>query len=136
MRLVDADALDFYFCESVEECTEVLANAPTIDPERNRFFYNTSDVRVMGRSLNYVIELLYAEEQGRLIVLPCKVGDTVYEINTENPFEEDLRVMKSKIERFLIATNVDLHAFDGFGKTVFLSREEAERALKGENNGL
>lgn len=68
-----------------------------------------------------------------VIVPPCKLGDTVYEINTENPFEEDLRVMESKVECFFIGTSLDIHRIDG--KTVFLTREEAEQALKGGEQG-
>ena len=67
---------------------------------------------------------------------PCKVGDTVWEVNTDNPFDEDLRVMEAKVERFFIGTSVDLHCMDCVGKTVFLTKEEAENALKGSiDNG-
>ena len=58
-----------------------------------------------------------------VIVLPCKVGDTVYQIDAE-------RVFKSKIKAFVYDT--ENFAFDerAIGKTVFLSSEEAEKALK------
>lgn len=58
-----------------------------------------------------------------VIVLPCKVGDTVYQIDAE-------RVFESQVEAIIYAT--DSIAFDErvIGKTVFLTREEAERALK------
>lgn len=69
-----------------------------------------------------------------VIVPPCKVGGTVWEINTDNPFDEDLRVMEAKVERFLIGTSVDLHCMDCVGKTVFLTKEEAEEKLKELNN--
>lgn len=65
-----------------------------------------------------------------VIVPPCKIGDTVWEINTDNPFDEDLRVMEAKVERFFIGTSVDLHCMDSFGKNVFLTKDEAEQALK------
>lgn len=67
-----------------------------------------------------------AEEQGLLVRLPCKVGDTVY------------RIWKVEGRESVIAT----HRFDTvahivewlpkFGKTVFLTREEAEAALAKE----
>lgn len=80
---------------------------------------------------------IYADEllaEG-VIVPPCKVGDTVWEINTDNPFDEDLRVMEAKVERFFIGTSVDLHCMDCVGKTVFLSKEEAEAKLKERKDG-
>ncbi|MBQ7491213.1 MAG: hypothetical protein IJT76_01235 [Clostridia bacterium] len=52
-----------------------------------------------------------AEEQGRLVVLPCKVGDTVY-----IPYVEE--------RGFSIRDYLDI------GKTVFLTREEAEAKWK------
>jgi hypothetical protein len=63
-----------------------------------------------------------------VIVLPCKVGDTVWEIDADNPFEEELQVIESKVERFYVGTSHNLHLIDC--KTVFLTKEEAERALK------
>ena len=65
-----------------------------------------------------------------VIVPPCKVGDVVWEINTENPFEEDLRVMETKVERFFVGTSLDIHSMDCIGKTVFLTKEDAEEKLK------
>lgn len=65
----------------------------------------------------------YLLEHG-VIVPPCKVGDTVYQIDAE-------RVFESKVKAIVYDT--DNIAFDerAFGKTVFLTLEEAENALKG-----
>ena len=51
-------------------------------------------------------------------VLPCKVGDTVYYIS--EGFVESCKVQN-------ISTNI---CFGEIGKTVFLTKEEAEQALK------
>lgn len=61
-----------------------------------------------------------AEEQGLLLRLPCKVGDTVYCIigtpkRTPCYVEEDI---------------FDLSKLHKMGKTVFLTRAEAEQRLK------
>ena len=40
-------------------------------------YYNYDDFQKMAKKLAHYEDL---EEQGRLVVLPCKVGDTVYEI--------------------------------------------------------
>lgn len=90
-----------------------------------------------------------AEEQGLLLRLPCKVGDTVYCMfsrynkcthNNKEFDEYDCQGCQqdecdSKIEKYIqdmraysldwIVTNLK-----NFGKTVFLTREEAEAKLK------
>ena len=63
-----------------------------------------------------------------VIVLPCKVGDTVYQMDAG-------RVYESKIHNIIYDT--DSVAFDGraIGKIIFLSREEAEKELERRKNG-
>lgn len=78
------------------------------------------------------------EEHGRLIKLPCKVGDTVYVIVEKN-------ISVQKIQRATIDSERKIEfctkrrgftLFD-IGKTVFLTKSEAEAKLKelrgGEN---
>ena len=68
-----------------------------------------------------------------VIVPPCKVGDTVYEYGYDDGglfYESLIEVVESKVEGvFLFCTN-DFYNIDDFGKTVFLTKEEAEQALK------
>ena len=68
------------------------------------------------------------EEQGRLVVLPCKVGDTVYRVFAPEGREP---VISSHT---LMSVDYIVRWIDKFGKTVFLTREEAEQALKGGAN--
>ena len=78
------------------------------------------------------------EEQGRLIKLPCKVGDTVY-VPTRD-FISELRIVHisiSKNNTFFhwmlnagIYPNLDGFSVDKIGKTVFLTKSEAEAKLK------
>ena len=89
-------------------------------------------------------ELAEAEKDRRLVVLPCKVGDTVYMI--ERIFDIDNGVCDEICARKVIGHggnnlnklwligsggiyNVYIFVSD-FGKTVFLTREEAEKALQ------
>nr|DAW23486.1 MAG TPA: hypothetical protein [Caudoviricetes sp.] len=86
------------------------------------------------------------EEQGRLIKLPCKVGDTVY-VPTRD-FISELRIAHitiSKNNTFFhwmlnagIYPNLDGFSVDKIGKTVFFTKSEAEAKLKelrgGEND--
>lgn len=68
--------------------------------------------------LNKLAEYETAEKEGRLAVLPCKVGDTVY-------------VLRQSWNGWNIDKKKFSYAMNGkIGKTVFLTREEAEKALK------
>ena len=74
------------------------------------------------------------EDKSEWVHLPCKVGDIVYCF--EPCFDTDHRprlkvVEKEVVELKTIATVFGLN-FDinNIGKTVFLTREEAEKALK------
>ena len=82
------------------------------------------------------------EEQGRLIRLPCKVGDTVYKL-VPNLCR---KYVETKIAKFIIDKNeiyfiTDRGAswnIDKIGKTAFLAEAEAEAKLKelrGNQNG-
>lgn len=69
-------------------------------------------------------------EQGRLVVLPCKVGDTVYRLIT--PKDAPAVICEKPIRTVGEAANL----VGWLGKkrpliSVFASREEAERALEG-----
>lgn len=85
------------------------------------------------------------EEQGRLVKLPCKVEDTVYGISMGkiiNLTVNEISIFCMKGEKII---NVKCQSNDEFrnyverefGKTVFLTKEEAEAKLKelrgGEN---
>lgn len=85
-------------------------------------------------------ELAEADKDGRLVVLPCKAGDTVYEVTSRKTISE-YRVKAIRVELFctfiewdIVAGFVDKSIFgvpvDEIGKTVFLTREEAEKALE------
>ena len=86
-----------------------------------------------------------AEEQGLLLRLPCKVGDTVYYFS-HRPFNLSVQantIYEAKVVRIVTTSMgtqlvIQIHNEYGctevpdvrdFGKTVFLTREEAESAL-------
>ena len=69
------------------------------------------------------------EEQNRLLKLPCAVGDTIYTINPL-PGEKTV-IWETPADAFFCA----LSMLEGrFGKTIFLTQEEAEAALKEMEN--
>lgn len=79
-------------------------------------------------------------EQGRLIKLPCKVGDTVYAMgfNNNKPIIYESVVLSILITEKEIAFNVKVDEFEinsqlkqsMIDKTVFLTKSEAEAKLK------
>lgn len=74
--------------------------------------------------LKHIRKLAEADKDGRCVVLPCKVGDTVWRI--KRTFEEYPDKSKPYIEpdAFLLQDVFNI------GKTVFLTHEEAEKALQ------
>lgn len=85
-------------------------------------------------------ELAEADKDGRVVVPPCKVGDKLYEVTGR----KTISVYKVKAIRVeLFGLFIEWNIVEGFvwqslaginageiGKTVFLTREEAEKALK------
>lgn len=74
-------------------------------------------------------------EDGVLVELPCKVGDYVYRIageNTTKPWVWHWEIVEIMIYQDEIVYRDDSDNIienKDFGKTVFLTREEAEKAL-------
>ena len=75
-------------------------------------------VRECG-GISRVRVLAEADKHGRLVVLPCKVGDTVY-------------ILRRTFDGADVVGETELWWTDipQLGKTVFLTREEAEKALE------
>lgn len=73
-------------------------------------------------------ELAEADKDGRLVVLPCKVGDTVYRLFAGNPDNPVIATLKINT----VAEAVKLIGKMGMRKYIgtFLTREEAEKALE------
>ena len=81
--------------------------------------------------IDHIRDLLHAEQDGRLVVLPCKAGDHVWVDGREAVVEN---FFGYETERYLHAQFYDNMQyidipFAEIGKTVFLTREEAEAAL-------
>ena len=77
-------------------------------------------------------ELAEADKDGRLVVLPCKVGDTVYRLfagNPDNPVIATLKI-NTVAEAVKLIGKMGMHKYIG----TFLTREEAEKALEGKRN--
>lgn len=95
---------------------------------------------VHGELTEHIHELLRAEQDGRLVVLPCKIGATVYRFQryfNDATLKSEIKIKPCVVEsvstKCIITTDHMVMLFSNFGKTVFLTREEAEKALEGNN---
>ncbi|HCQ51970.1 MAG TPA: hypothetical protein DIU41_07690 [Oscillibacter sp.] len=81
-----------------------------------------------GLPVDRLRELAEADKDGRLVVLPCKVGDTVYLIVTKRArnYTPEFRFVKKSRLTFLNMERI----LQDFGKEAFLTREEAEKTLE------
>ena len=85
-------------------------------------------------------KLAEANKDGRLVVLPCKVGQRVFAL-----LDTDKHISECEVKQIGMGNKTNFIglepigargreygvALNGFGKTVFLTREEAEAALEG-----
>ena len=85
--------------------------------------------------IDHIWDIIQAEQDGRLVVLPCKVGDSIYIPDLEKKIPVKVRVQGISIS---VSGRTILHFGgypvecawgDGCGKDWFLNREEAEAAL-------
>lgn len=126
-----------------------------IDDGENRQAIPDPEIRSNGhgKCCNKLAEYEDLEEQGRLLRLPCKVGDAVYVVTSpfnvfddieydENMKEEVYEAYVSSVSFYKSGEQYRIYAkstnhFIGvyfrecdFGKTVFLTEEEAREKLK------
>ena len=85
-----------------------------------------------GMTLMRLRELAVADQEGHVVVQPCKIGDILYRVFAGEIFEHRVGSMKY----FAIQGRWDIETYpfcpcveSSIGKTVFLTREEAEKAL-------
>ena len=91
-----------------------------------------------GMTLMRLRELAVADQERQVIVLPCKVGHRVFAL-----LDTDKHISECEVEQIGLGNEIGFVglepigargreygvALNGFGKTVFLTREEAEKAL-------
>lgn len=82
--------------------------------------------KIMRHLAEKLVKYEDAEEQGKLLELPCKIGNTVYRVYLDGEYTVSWWVIKrdtftlSYYERYK----------DEFGKTIFLTPEKAKEKLK------
>ena len=102
--------------------------------------------QALGVEPSRLREFAEADKAGRCVVLPCRVGEKIYYLNGKYIIEVDVvgyKVDETGAWLFIGETynpetnrayHCDLEA-ERIGKTVFFTREEAERAMEGKKDG-
>ena len=87
-------------------------------------------------------ELTEADKDGRVVVLPCRVGQRVFAL-----LDTDKHISECEVKQIGLGNEIGFACIEpigargreygvllkGFSKTVFLTREDAERALEARN---
>ena len=83
--------------------------------------------------IDHLRELAEADKAGRLVLLPCKVGDALYRTSPSGVVVHRVAnvVYRGLTSRWYLDTIPNLpYASEELGKTAFLTRKEAEKALE------
>ena len=99
------------------------------------------DIAELCGGFDLLRELAEADEDGRCVVQPCKVGDKLYRVYAGEIFEHRVGSMKY----FAIQGRWDIETYpfcpcveSSIGKTIFLTHKEAEKAsqeMEGKKDG-
>lgn len=98
--------------------------------------------------ISRLVELAEADKDGHVIILPCKVGHRVFAL-----LDTDKHISECEVKQIGLGNEIGFVvlepigargrkygvALNGFGKTVFLTHEKAEKALAemvGKKNGV
>ena len=82
-----------------------------------------------GLSPEEVQKLAEAKAEGRLRVLPCKPGDTIYRPDGLQYSWQIVSITIYPDEIIFTDDSDNIFGLDNIGKTIFFTREEAEKAL-------
>ncbi len=97
------------------------------------------DIAELCGGFDRLRELAEADKDGRVVVLPCKVGHRVFAL-----LDTDKHISECEVKQIGLGNEIGFVGLEpigargreygvslnGFGKTVFLTREEAEKALQ------
>ena len=98
----------------------------------------------VSEALDRFRQLVKADKDGRLVVLPCKVGQRVFAL-----LGTDKHISECEVKQIGMGNKIGFIGLEpigargreygvslnGFSKTVFLTREEAEKALEAMKDG-
>ena len=90
------------------------------------------------RLTEHIRELLKADKDGRVVVLPCKVGDTLFRVFAGEILEHkvvNMRYLAIQGRWDIDTTPFCSYVESSIGKTIFLTREKAKEALEARKDG-
>lgn len=122
-----------------DECDHLNHSEFCGNAKRYHRLASIEDILGDDYDLDRLRELVDADRDGRCVILPCKIDDEVY-VNIMGKTLPSTVVSISQITEtptFKAMHGVQLCFIfkpDDVGKTVFLTREAAEAALKGEHD--
>ena len=107
--------------------------------------YKTFEDEAISKGVPFkrIVALMEADKAGRLVVLPCKVGQRVFAL-----LDTDKHISECEVKQIGMGNKIGFIglepigtrgreygvALNGFGKTVFLTREEAEKVLEAKKD--
>lgn len=134
VEAVREHAMDFYWRLKAYEDTHMMPSDVTsmrMDMAIIAALFNGVDVDRMK-------ELAEADRDGRVVLRPCKVGDTLFRVFAGEILEHKVRNMRYlAIQERLDIDTIPFCSYveSSIGKTIFLTREEAEAALEAMKDG-
>lgn len=105
---------------SKERMLEMAKKLASMDfcPEQKMFYKN-------------ILRMVKADTEGLLLVLPCKVGDTVYEILEETVPNHYFYISEWKVQDVSMKAVKYADEWESYDyENLYFTREEAEAALK------
>ena len=123
-------------CQVMDGIVEGKENMERLTYKTNGKYLNTTSEQAPPYAIDCDVDMAITklaeyedlEEQGKLLKLPCAVGDTVYAIEVD---EENFTYFHCPRKISEYKFNLQMMALLGmFRKYIFLTREEAEAALK------
>ena len=119
-----------------ERLTNLILNAPKLEFK--------SGSRAQGKTYQTAQNIADYLLANGCVLPPCKIGDKLYVISTDDDCPPDMRIEEETVtdigQKHIFCSAYVLPQDDigwevdiaEIGKTVFLTREEAEKALKGK----
>ena len=135
--------IEFAAANAIERLTDENAALRKKVPLTEDTMINLA-AQALGVEPSRLRELAEADKDGRVVVLPCKVGQRVFAL-----MDTDKHISECEVKRIGMGNEIGFIglepigtrgreygvALNGFGKTVFLTREAAEKALEGIKDG-
>lgn len=127
-------------CVRDEQCHEERIDENYRESKLNHFA-DQEYLKLLKAALDQLNAYKQAEKEGRLLILPCKVGDTVWYKTYTNNGKTYLGIRPHKVlahKEYIIVEGYPINTelqLDWLGKVWYISQEEAKNLMRREENG-